>query len=247
MYKGEYVTWFRLEAKNMHSKKTIAFAIAIIFLATPIILPRANTVSTSKSLTPSAPIRVACVGDSITQITNYTADLQTMLGANYTVGNFGVSGSTVTINSYKPYIDQPQFHQALDFNPNYVVIMLGTNDAHSYLEQYSSSFESNYDNLINSFQNLTSDPQILVVKSPPIYNNSLDLSPTFFGDTIIPHIQSVAHQENLPTVDVYDAFGNQSNLTVDGVHPNDDGSSIIASQVYNAITSYDYSALTGSP
>ena len=35
-------------------------------------------------------IRVACVGDSNTHDTQYTADLASMLGNNYTVGNFGV-------------------------------------------------------------------------------------------------------------------------------------------------------------
>ena len=41
------------------------------------------------------PIRVACVGDSITEGSGYPFQLNLMLGSNYIVGNFGVSGSTV--------------------------------------------------------------------------------------------------------------------------------------------------------
>lgn len=41
------------------------------------------------------PTRVACVGDSITAITGYPSDLQSLLGPNYSVKNFGVNGSTV--------------------------------------------------------------------------------------------------------------------------------------------------------
>jgi lysophospholipase L1-like esterase len=158
-----------------------------------------------------------------------------MLGSNYMVDNFGVSGSTVSLSSYKPYMDQPEFKSAEDFQPNIVVIMLGTNDAHSDLQQYNGTFEQDYVKLITSFQQLPSKPQVLIVESPPVYNNTLDLSPTFFSQTIIPKIEAVANQLNLPIVDVYDAFGNHSNYTIDGVHPNSEGASLIASEVYSAI------------
>ena len=48
-----------------------------------------------------------------------------MLGDNYKVGNFGATGSTVLLNSWKPYMDQPQFENAEAFEPKIVVIMLG--------------------------------------------------------------------------------------------------------------------------
>jgi lysophospholipase L1-like esterase len=79
---------------------------------------------------PANTIRVACVGDSITEGTEYPADLWMMLGANYTVGNFGVGGSTVSIESEKPYMNQTAFQDAEAFMPNIVVIILGTNDAY---------------------------------------------------------------------------------------------------------------------
>jgi len=222
----------------MDKRKLLAIGITIIFLITPIVLLRATTVSTPK-FSLSKPLRVACVGDSITEITSYTSDLQTMLGTNYSVNNFGVTGSTVSLDSYKPYIQQQAFQKAENYEPNIVVIMLGTNDAHSYLEQYNETFEQDYTKLTHSFQELDSKPQIFIVESPPVFNNSLGLDPTFFSDTIIPHIQNVADTQNLSAVDVYDAFGNQSNYTVDGVHPNDEGSTLIASQVCDAITLQD--------
>ena len=55
--------------------------------------------------------RVACLGDSITEITGYPADLQTLLGNNSIVGNFGVSGATVDFNTDKPYFFEPAFHE----------------------------------------------------------------------------------------------------------------------------------------
>ncbi len=222
----------------MVKRKLLAIVITLIFLVTPIVFLRSTMVSTP-NLSVSEPVRVACVGDSITKITSYASDLQTMLGSNYSVNNFGVSGSTVTLDSYKPYIQQQAFDKAENYEPNIVVIMLGTNDAHSYLEQYNGTFEQDYVKLTHSFQELDSKPQILIVESPPVFNNSLGIDPTFFSDTIIPHIQNVADTQNLSTVDVYDAFGNQSNYTLDGIHPNDEGSTLIASQVCDAITLQD--------
>lgn len=47
---------------------------------------------------------------------------------------------------------------------------------------------------------------------------------------------------NLPTVDLYDALDNHADFFLDGVHPDDNGASIIALNVYDAITLPD-----GSP
>jgi len=223
----------------LNIKKSLALGIAIIFLTSPIILFYQTSYTTHKP-TIALPIRIACVGDSITELSGYTSHLQSMLGPNYTVGNFGVSGSTVSLNSSKPYIEQPEYTAAQNFDPDIVVIMLGTNDAHSYLQQYSGNFVNDYTILADSFENLGSTKQVLVVKSPPVYNNNLDLNPFFFAQRVIPSIQDVADQQNLPTVDVYNAFGNHSDYTIDGVHPNDDGAALIASQVANAITLDDY-------
>jgi lysophospholipase L1-like esterase len=186
------------------------------------------------------PIKIACVGDSITERSAYTNTLQSMLGDDYAVGNFGVSSSTVSHASFKPYINQTQYDDAVNFDPDIVVIMLGTNDAHTDMEHHLANFENDYTALTDSFQDLENSPHVFVVKSPPVYSNKIDIDPSFFSNSIIPQIQNVADQQNLPVVDVYGAFGNHSEYTVDGVHPNDDGAALIASTVYHAITEEDY-------
>ena len=42
---------------------------------------------------------------------------------------------------------------------------------------------------------------------------------------------------NLPTIDVYSAFGDRADYFKDGVHPNSQGAALIATEVYNAINS----------
>ena len=182
-----------------------------------------------------APIRVACVGDSITKGSGYPAKLQLLLGSNYLVGNFGVSGTTVSLNSKSPYMNQTAFQKAQEFNPNYVVIMLGTNDARTDFNESSETFEDDYGQLVSSFQNLTSNPQIFVVDSPPMFTDNPNYNDTFLTDNIIPQIDNVANNLNLPTIDVYNAFGSHTDYFMDGVHPDSDGAALIASQVDNAI------------
>lgn len=80
------------------------------------------------------PIRLACVGDSITQGDGLAADdsypsqLQALLGEEWKVGNFGVSGRTLLKKGDHPYWTESAYQKALEFEPDVVIIMLGTND-----------------------------------------------------------------------------------------------------------------------
>ena len=187
------------------------------------------------------PIRVACVGDSITEITGYPSILQTLLGPNYCVGNFGASGSTVLLDSWEPYMNQSAFQKALNFQPNVVVIMLGTNDDLEMLRPSNESFEQDYAKLIRAFQQLEVKPQIWIATPPPIFSNSSDLSSAYLSSVIIPKIVDLADKMNLPLIDVYTAFGNHPDYFVDGVHPNSKGATLIAREVYEAIKMQKYS------
>ena len=90
---------------------------------------------------PQRPLRVACVGNSVTYgygLRNrdrdaYPVRLQQLLDATYgagrfEVGNFGRSGATLLNRGHRPYMQQPEFRQAMDFKADWVVIHLGLND-----------------------------------------------------------------------------------------------------------------------
>jgi lysophospholipase L1-like esterase len=80
-------------------------------------------------------IRVACVGDSITQGVhvggedNYPSALQQLLGARYEVRTFGYLCGTVMNIKDRPYMATPEFKKATNYNPHIVIFMLGTNDS----------------------------------------------------------------------------------------------------------------------
>ena len=95
------------------SRKNFGIYITILILAASLLAISSNFLADTKS---NNRIRVACIGDSITQITNYPSELQTMLGTNYLVKNLGVSGSTVLNSSFRPYIQQEAFKNAKEFS-----------------------------------------------------------------------------------------------------------------------------------
>lgn len=181
------------------------------------------------------PFRVACVGDSITAGTQYTVDLWQMLGSNYVVGNFGISGATVSLCSDNPYANTSALPVAKNFEPQVVIIMLGTNDANADLNETNTGFVNNYVQLINQFQGLASKPKLWIVLPPPIFNNSAGLSPNYLAQNILPDIQQVANKTGASLIDVYHPMLNSSKYFPDGVHPDSDGSEVIATIMYNTV------------
>jgi lysophospholipase L1-like esterase len=158
-----------------------------------------------------------------------------LLGENYMVGNFGVGGSTAALDSDNPYINNSAFQEAKDFQPNIVIIMLGTNDANPLIRPNNGSFANDYVKLVDEFQALSSKPKIYIVKPPPIFSHGTAPSAEYFRETVILGIEQVANQTKLPIIDVYSALANYSEFFSDGVHPNEQGTILIANEVYRAI------------
>jgi lysophospholipase L1-like esterase len=210
--------------------KHFTVALVVVILMASLIVLFFETHQASAST-----VRVACVGDSITKDTKYTEVLSGMLGTNYTVQNFGVGRTTVSLQFNKPYMNQPAFQEAQKFNPDIVVIMLGTNDAYLSEEQ-RSNFTNDYQALISSFQSLPSNPQIYIAVPPPVFNNTMGLPPAVLDNQVIPLVNQTATNLNLPTIDVHTPLLGTPQDFKDGVHPNMWGSEVIASEVYNAIT-----------
>jgi acyl-CoA thioesterase I len=216
--------------KNIAKRLTIGAAIVIISLSA-VILTQTFTAPNKQ------PIKVACVGDSITEGSAYPHFLAQSLGTSYQVGNFGYHGTTVLRDSQSAYMNESVFQKAKEFQPDIVIIMLGTNDASPYLYGQLGDFEDDYLALVNQFQGLASKPQLWLVIPPPIWNNGTGLSTNTLIHTIIPGIQQVANQTKLPLIDVYSALREHPEyFGVDGVHPDDGGAMLIANEIHKAIT-----------
>ncbi len=126
--------------------------------------------------------------------------------------------------------------QALDFEPDIIVIMLGTNDANPEIAPNETDFETDYSQLVSAFQQLEGRQLIWIVKSPPIFTHNSSYNNTILTTTLLPEIDNLADQMNLPTVDMYNTLLNHSEYFADGVHPTREGAAIIAANLYDTIT-----------
>jgi lysophospholipase L1-like esterase len=176
-------------------------------------------------------IGVACIGDSITELSGYPNHLKMRLGERYIVGNFGACGTTVSLDSENSYLRSRAYALAKDFQPDIAIVMLGTNDANPGLN--GSRFVADYVLLLDAIKHYGGKPRIWVVKPPHVFDESW-LSGRIMSSEVIPSIEKVTEQTNLPLIDVYSATDNPG-LFFDGVHPNEEGARIIADLVYQAI------------
>ncbi len=222
----------------MSKKKLMLLAIGVAILIVSLAVASLSMLPVGSK---DEKIRVACVGDSITGGTDYPSDLWMLLGENYTVGNFGVPGSTASVDSENPYMNNTEFQNAKNFEPNIVIIMLGTNDANSQINPTQKIAVDDYVKLVKAFQSLPSKPQIYLVKPPPVFCNGTIPSAEYFSDHVIPTIEQAAKQTNVPIIDVYSAMADKSAFFPDGVHPNGQGANLIAYEIYKAITSQNIS------
>jgi lysophospholipase L1-like esterase len=217
-----------------HSTKL--FASAVILLLFFLIAETYVIVTFQAQNAKDSAIRVACVGDSITAGTEYPVDLWQLLGPNYVVGNFGIGGATVALGTHSSWINETGFGVAMQFQPEIVVITLGTNDANSNYNETNGLFSEDYSLLITEFQALVSIPKIFLVLPPPIFENDANLSQSLFTQHVIPSIRQVAIQTGLQLIDAYTPLIDHPEYFADGVHPDVEGAHKIAEVVYAAMT-----------
>lgn len=188
-------------------------------------------------------VRVACIGNSITygygikgrDSLSYPAQLQDMLGAGYVVHNYGVSGRTLLKKGDYPYWNEKAFQQARDWQPNIVVIMLGTNDTKPWNWKYGAAFGTDYRDLLEVFRQLPSHPVIWAALPVPVFK------PNRYGirDSVVkaelPIIRKVAREEHVHLMNLYSALKPYGRYFFDGVHPNRTGAYYLARAIYREI------------
>ena len=218
------------------TKRLFIVAVAVLLIALSLVVVFSDNPATY-SVNGNKFSRVACLGDSITNMTGYPEELQTLLGNGSVVGNFGVSSATVNLNSNRPYYYDLAYRDARNFLPTTIIIMLGTNDARTDNYLKISNFSANYERMLNRTQRWNSTQQIFLVIPPPIFENTLDLNSTSYAEGVIPRIKQLAIDLGLQVIDVYTPLVNHPEDFYDGVHPNSEGVRIIVNTIYQAITS----------
>ena len=199
------------------------------------------------------PIKVACVGNSITygygienrEQNSYPSVLQRLLGKGYKVENFGHSGATLLSKGHRPYIQQEEYKKALAFAGDIVVIHLGINDTDPRnWPNHRNDFVKDYLTLISSFKKANPKARIVIARMSPLSHRH----PRFESGTRDWHaeiqqaIALVAQQTNAQLIDFHEPLYHFPQMLPDAVHPNAQGAAILAQVVYGAITG-DYGGL----
>ncbi len=193
------------------------------------------------------PLRVACIGDSITygmkledrENDSYPSQLQRLLGDSYLVGNFGKSGATLLRHGHRPYFEQDEYRQAMDFAADIYVIHLGINDTDPRdWPHFSREFVGDYLALVDSLKSRSPKARFLIARLTPI----ADTHPRFFTGTKQYHtqiqkaIEEVARSSGAQLFDFYEPLYHYPWMLPDAVHPNAEGAAMLARAAYSAIT-----------
>ena len=187
-------------------------------------------------------IRVACVGDSITQGAKlakgmtYPEQLQKMLGSAWTVKNFGKSGRTLLKQGDFPYWNESIYQDALQFAPDVVIIKLGTNDTKPQNWKHIADFKNDYRALVESFRSLPGKPHIDICTPCPVVGSGAFTINNAGVVEEVGWVKELAAELNVGLVDMNAAFAGKSELLPDKVHPNAEGATLMARTVYSALT-----------
>ncbi len=195
----------------------------------------------------SGKIKVSCLGNSITYGTglenpdteSYPAILQQMLGDGYEVIRYGKPGATLINRAFRPYMASEEYHLAMQRPCDIAVIHLGVNDTDPRSwPHYREDFVRDYLSLIDSVRSLNPKCRILVAKIAPQRNTHyrFQSGTRDWNLQIREAIATVAQAGNCELIDFYTPLHRHPELLHDNVHPNVEGSRIMAQVVYSAIT-----------
>lgn len=204
---------------------------ALLFILTP--LSHART------------IKIACVGDSITygaavenrEKNNYPRVMGQMLGDGYAVKNFGVNAATLLKKGDKPYWNLKAFKDASNFQPNIVVIKLGTNDSKPHNWKLGAkAYEADLRAMVKHFMSLKSKPKVYLCTPAPVARDRWGINEKTVRTEVEPIIRKVAKDNKLTVIEVNKALKPHLKLFPDGIHPNAAGAKILAETVKKSVS-----------
>ena len=183
------------------------------------------------------PIRVLCVGDSITEgygssdfnRYSYPAQLQQILGDDYLVYNAGVGGSNAIDGGQLSYRKVDRYELGKAFDPDIVILMLGTNDGIDWVwENEGYKFKGDYTALAQEYMNLPSQPKVFLAL--PMTSYGAEPQKTYIHEEIVPTIEEIGQELGLDVIDMHSFSAGHPEWFPDTIHPNDGAYTLIAEE-----------------
>ena len=194
-------------------------------------------------------IKIVCAGDSTTYghgisswpKNNYPAVLQNLLGENYHVNNYGVSSFAVQESADRSYRTLPHYQESLDYDADYVVFMMGSNDSKPENWKGADAFKTDLLSLLDTYGNaeiiLCTLPAAFFLDGQTEGVTNHDIQPLIVEE-IAEITREVAAERGYTLIDIHALTAqNPEWFEKDGVHPSNEGAAAIAQEVYSVISS----------
>ncbi|GHU90654.1 hypothetical protein FACS1894155_09290 [Bacteroidia bacterium] len=189
-------------------------------------------------------IKITCVGASITEgarikdpkENSFPGQLQSLLGPKYKVNNYGVGGTTMLRKGNSPYWNTGAYQSALQSNPDIVLIDLGGNDAKLINRPYYNELEQDCRDMIRSFKTLPSHPRVILLLPTAFFvTDTTGIYDPVCIKEVSPRLQNAAYAENIEILDLRPLLIDRPDLIPDKIHPEEQGSGIIAKRLFQQI------------
>ena len=193
-------------------------------------------------------IKVACAGDSTTYghgvsnwpKNNYPTVLQNLLGDGYHVNNYGVSSFAVQESADRSYRTLPHYQESLDYDADYVVFMMGSNDSKPENWKGAEAFRTDLLSLLDSYSNaeiiLCTLPSAFFLEGQTEGVTNHDIQPLIVNE-IAGITREVADERGYTLIDIHALTAQHPEwFEKDGVHPGNEGAAAIAQAVCEVLT-----------
>lgn len=192
-------------------------------------------------------IKVACVGDSLTygttllnrRVESYPSRLAKLLGKDFDVLNLGFSGHALSKKSEKCLLNTPVIELLESYAPDYVLLLIGTNDARLKNFSTDDEFAANYKLLVSTIMNLPSSPKLIAMTCPMVYAENDPRSADFSTEILARLVQvqrAILNLQKISYVDLYNITQGKTTLySDDKLHFNAKGAKFLAHKMYTII------------
>lgn len=230
---------------RVYNRKRWAMALSV-FLFLAVVFWQTETVREEAD---ARVYEVYCLGDSITYgsglsdaervSASYPAQLKQLLGARYTIMNYGVPGATLQDTTEKSYRNTGYIEITEMHSPDILLIMLGTNDSKpAYWD--ATRYKAQYVELVQELKQIESCPYIYLMAPPEAFPGA-DGNILYGIDNEVIHgqvreiVREVAEQTGVGMIDLYAVTEGHVEYFGDGVHPNAQGYALLAEAVADRI------------
>ena len=176
-----------------------------------------------------APVTIVTIGNSITAGYSNTsaywawpAQMERMLGPEYQVKNYAVSGTTMNLHVNASFRNTGNYPKAKAAQPDILVIAHGTNDAvPGRWKQWGELFCDDYKSMVATFRDGDRAPILYSILAPPVFGSNRVEQNKNIEQHVVPRVRQVAAEVGATIIDFNTPFVGRNDCFPDNVHPSD--------------------------